>query len=238
LLAWRDKAAAVALAGEPMLLLGHRALYWPARDRLVIADLHLGKGHVFRRSGIAVPSGATEDDLQRLGALLAATGAQSLWIVGDVLHGPASGDGWRDSWMRWRRAHASVQVAALTGNHDRALAGAQLDIEGLGETAADGPFVFQHVPQWDKEGRHVIAGHVHPQARVPGVPRSWPVFWLQPGLTVLPAFSAFTGGFDVRAASGHLNGQSGRASRTKRTGPGSPDSRLIACVHGDAIPIY
>ncbi|MVW72033.1 ligase-associated DNA damage response endonuclease PdeM [Bordetella sp. 15P40C-2] len=217
MLAWRDKSVTLTLAGETVVLLGQRALYWPARERLVIADLHLGKGHVFRRSGIAVPRGATEDDLQRLGSLVAMTGAKSLWIVGDVLHGPASGVGWRDSWMRWRRAHATLQVAALVGNHDRALGRADLHIEALGEVAADGPFVFQHMPDWDAHDRHVIAGHVHPQARVPGVPRSWPVYWLRPGLTVLPAFSAFTGGYDVR---------------------GLRDGQLIACVDDEAIPIY
>lgn len=224
MLAWRDKAVSVTLSDEPVLLLGHRALYWPARNRLVIADLHLGKGQVFRRAGIAVPRGATDADLQRLTALMAMTGATSMWIVGDVLHGPASGAGWRDSWMRWRRSHEAVHVAALVGNHDRALSGARLDIEPLGEAAADGPFLFQHLPQRDADGRHVIAGHLHPQARVPGVARSWPVFWLQPGLTVLPAFSAFTGGFDVRGA---------HQRRTHGAG-----GRLIACVDGEAIPIY
>lgn len=85
-----EAALAVALAGEPMTLLGERALFWPARARLIIADLHLGKSHVFRRAGIAVPSGATRGDLDRLAALVARTAARELWIVGDVLHGPST----------------------------------------------------------------------------------------------------------------------------------------------------
>ena len=56
-----DDALAIKLANEPMVLLGARALYWPARSRLIIADLHLGKSHVFRQAGIAVPRGATQD---------------------------------------------------------------------------------------------------------------------------------------------------------------------------------
>ncbi|OZI49353.1 ligase-associated DNA damage response endonuclease PdeM [Bordetella genomosp. 4] len=204
------------LAGERMLLLGERAMFWCARRRLIIADLHLGKGHVFRRAGIAVPSGATEGDLRRLAALVAATDAQELWIVGDVLHGPATQAEWRDSWIRWRQAHASLQVAALTGNHDRALNGEALGICQLGESQVDGPFVFRHLPQHDEDGRHVIAGHVHPQARVPGVPRNWPVFWLRRDMTILPAFSAFTGGQRPQVEYGDA---------------------LIACVDGAAIPI-
>lgn len=59
-------ALRLAIAGEPMLLLADRALYWPARQRLLIADLHLGKGTTFRSAGIAVPSGGTAHDLARL----------------------------------------------------------------------------------------------------------------------------------------------------------------------------
>ncbi len=211
----RDDALAMALAGETMVLLGDRAMYWPARDRLIIADLHLGKEHVFRQAGIAVPSGATQDDLQRLSDLVAETTARELWIVGDVLHGPASQAVWRDAWAAWRRAHAAVDVAALTGNHDRALEGADLGVRQLGEAWADGPFVFRHLPEPDGQGRHVIAGHVHPTTRVPGVPRSWPVFWLRPGMTVLPAYSAFTGGYAV---------ETGR-------------ERLVACVDGTVLAL-
>ena len=46
-------------AGESLVLLGERALYWPTRQALLIADLHLGKADVFRRAGIALPSGGT-----------------------------------------------------------------------------------------------------------------------------------------------------------------------------------
>ncbi|WP_144630832.1 ligase-associated DNA damage response endonuclease PdeM [Bordetella genomosp. 13] len=211
----RDDALAMALGGETMVLLGARALYWPARDRLIIADLHLGKEHVFRQAGIAVPSGATQDDLRRLSDLVAETAAKELWIVGDVLHGPSTQAAWREAWAAWRRAHAALDVAALTGNHDRALDGADLGVRQLGEAWTDGPFVFQHLPEPDTQGRHVIAGHVHPTTRVPGVPRSWPVFWLRPGMTVLPAYSAFTGGHAVEAGK----------------------ERLVACVDGAVVAL-
>lgn len=211
-----DEALPLTLAGEPVVLLGARAMHWPARRRLIIADLHLGKGHVFRQAGIAVPSGATGDDLQRLTRLIAQVDARELWIVGDVLHGPASHAAWRDAWGLWRQAHADVDVAAVIGNHDRALAGAALGLRQLGDAQADGPFLFRHLPDFDPEGRHVIAGHVHPKARVPGVPRAWPAFWLRRGVTVLPAFSEFTGGHAVDAGQGQA---------------------LVACVEGHALPL-
>lgn len=209
-------ALETVMAGEPVILLGERALFWPARSRLVIADLHLGKSHVFRRAGIAVPSGATQDDLQRLGRLITLTGARSLWVVGDVLHGPAAQAAWRDAWMTWRRAHADLDVAVLAGNHDRALEGDAMGMRELGDAVVDGPFLFRHVPRADTQGRHVIAGHVHPKTRVAGVPRSWPAFWLRPDMTVLPAFSDFTGGFAVRP---------------------EPGAALVACVEGETVPL-
>src|SRR5690606_9677292 len=114
----------VCIAGEPLVALAGRALYWPARRRLIIADLHLGKDHVFRRSGMAVPQGMTQDDLQRLSHLIGSTGAESLWVVGDLLHGPSAPAGWKDAWRDFRRRHQTKDVAVLTGNHDRWLAGA------------------------------------------------------------------------------------------------------------------
>lgn len=211
-----DAALAMALAGERVVLLGARAMHWPARSRLVIADLHLGKSHVFRQAGIAVPRGATMDDLNRLSALIAATQSTELLIVGDVLHGPAAQAAWRDAWIAWREAHAGVDVAVLAGNHDRALDAPALGMRQLGQAWADGPFLFRHLPTPDTQGRHVIAGHVHPKTRVPGVPRSWPAFWLRPGITVLPAFSDFTGGHPVQGGQG---------------------ASLVACVEGDALAL-
>ena len=109
------------LAGEPVRLYAERALYWPARRRLVIADLHLGKGDTFRRHGIAVPSGGTADDLARLAGLLARTGARELWVLGDMLHGdPAGarrsrhrqGEAHRDC---LQRAHISLALPTTRG---------------------------------------------------------------------------------------------------------------------------
>lgn len=189
------------LAGEPMRLLGERALYWPARRRLLIADLHLGKADVFRRAGIGLPSGGTAFDLQRLAALLQAHAAQELWILGDVLHGAAPAAAWQRDWHAWRAAHPQVCVAAIAGNHDRALAGAGLDIALLGEQVEDGPFALRHDPV-PHPHLHVLCGHLHPLAKLPGMRQRWPAFWLRERMTVLPAFSQFTAGVAPVLAAG------------------------------------
>lgn len=213
-----------AFGGEPLQALGDRALYWPARNRLMIADLHLGKGDVFRRTGIAVPRGGTAQDLARLDALLAATGARELWVLGDLVHGPVPDAAWRDAWQAWRDRHAGLRVAVIAGNHDRALAGATpssavLGVELLPAVLHDRPFVLRHdPPRGDGDGGNgsVLCGHLHPVFALPGVARRWPGFWHRPGMLVLPAFSAFTGGWRVDL---------------------SPGERALLCVEGGIVPL-
>lgn len=158
----------LTLAGEPVELLGERALYRPAQRALLIADLHLGKADVFRRAGIGLPAGGTEHDLERLDALLASRPVDALWILGDLLHGPAPRAAWHRRWSAWRERHCALQVIAIRGNHDRALAGADLHIEAAGEQVEDGPFLLRHDPL-PHPSRHVLCGHLHPLAALPGL---------------------------------------------------------------------
>ena len=210
----------MTLAGEAVELHGERALYWPARRRLMIADLHLGKADAFRRAGIALPSGGSAHDLARIGALLDATGARAFWVLGDLLHGALTDTHWRGHWNAWRARHAAVEVAILTGNHDRALAGAGLDVVLLGDAVDDGPFALRHAPDDAPVARngaprlHTLCGHLHPVVRMPAIERRLPAFWLRPHVTVLPAFSAFTGGVRIDPAEGET---------------------LVACAGGEAI---
>ncbi|WP_027079584.1 ligase-associated DNA damage response endonuclease PdeM [Luteimonas mephitis] len=183
----------VHVEGERLRLLAGRALFWPARSRLMLADLHLGKGDILRAAGIPVPSGGTRADLARLDALLAATGARELWILGDFLHG-RRGARVDAAWRAWRHAHADCAVAVIAGNHDRALDAAAAGVDALADATVDGPFVFRHAPAAGGPGRFVVCGHVHPVVRLPGLPGRHPAFWRRSGVLVLPAFSAFTGG--------------------------------------------
>lgn len=203
----------IDIAGEMVELHGDRALHWPSRQRLLIADLHLGKADVFRRAGIALPRGGTTHDLQRLSLLLDATSTRQVWILGDVLHGAAPEAAWRAPWEAWRARHGDVQVAAISGNHDRALVGAGLDIELLGEGVDDGVFAMRHEPH-PHQHLHVVCGHLHPVISMPGLRRRFPCFWSRHGVTVLPAFSEFTGGY--------------------RLAPDAQDL-IVACVDGDAV---
>jgi DNA ligase-associated metallophosphoesterase len=205
----------ITLAGETVHLLGARAMYWPARHGLLIADLHLGKADLFRRAGIGLPRGGTQDDLEQLGRLLQQHDVRQLWILGDVLHGAAHRAAWYRQWQDWREQHPDLWIGALEGNHDRVLPKAELGIELLGERVQEGPFLLRHAPQ-PHPGLHVLCGHLHPLARLPGMQRRWPAFWLRERLTILPAFSRFTAGIAPVMDAGE---------------------RLVACVEDQAIAL-
>ena len=181
-------------------LLADRAVYWPERRLLLIADLHLGKGDVFRRHGIAVPRGGTGQDLARLDVLLAQTGASRLLLLGDVVHGPIHAARWQLQWRQWRHRHDWLAVQAVRGNHDRALDRSTLGIELLGEGIEEAGLWLCHEPVDD--GRPAMCGHVHPVVKLPGLVRALPAFHCHNQQLILPAFGAFTGGWRVRPGGG------------------------------------
>src|SRR5689334_22573606 len=77
------------LCGERVVLHAERALHWPAGRALFVADVHLGKAASFRAGGVPLPRGGTQADLARLGSLMARTGAERLFVLGDFLHARA-----------------------------------------------------------------------------------------------------------------------------------------------------
>jgi uncharacterized protein len=196
-------SVAFDLGGERFLALAERALYWPAQKRLILGDLHLGKADIFRAAGIAVPSGGTAHDLARIERLIDATDAMSLWVLGDMLHGAMLDGAWRVAWNAFRARHASLAIGVVAGNHDRALADAALDLDRLPSRIDDGPFLFTHHPR-AVAGRIVVAAHRHPVVRVPGFSGRHPCFHFEPGMLVVPAFSAFSGGFLVEERAGWI----------------------------------
>lgn len=195
------------LAGEPVVLLAERALYWPRMRTLIIADLHLGKADHFRRAGIALPVGGTALDLDRLDALLADTGAARLLVLGDLLHGAVPDAPWLARWQAFRTRWADVAFELVAGNHDRALRCDPARVQALGiEVHAPllhlPPFVCVHAPEDVPSGcpGYVLAGHLHPVLRLPGLSRL-PAFRFG-AVGILPAFTAFAGGARFEPAPG------------------------------------
>ncbi len=92
-LSLEKQANAGADASRPqfhgLVLLPQRAVFDPAERTLFVADVHFGKAAAFRALGAPVPKGTTADNLARLTALMEATGAARLVVLGDLLHARA-----------------------------------------------------------------------------------------------------------------------------------------------------
>ena len=76
--------------GTTLRLLAQRALFLPEHGTLLVADAHIGKAVSFRRLGVPVPGGTTTETLDRLSAAIAATGADHVVFLGDLLHSSRS----------------------------------------------------------------------------------------------------------------------------------------------------
>lgn len=198
----------LSLAGESLQLLPDRALYWSRASTLIVADVHLGKSAAFRRLGVPVPTGATQTDLARLEALLQATGAERLLVLGDLFHTvPTAGEAAVSGFGALRGQHAQCQFTVVAGNHDRAWRRLppQWRIDWHTQALLEPPFVFQHEPMADGRG-YALGGHIHPCVRLRGGGDSarLPVFWFGAAVGVLPSFGSFTGGFNVRPKAGDV----------------------------------
>ena len=202
----RPAHCVVELAGEQLWLLAHKAIYWPARKMLIIADIHFGKAAAFRALGVPVPRGTTTQNLLALDTLLARYACEELVFLGDFLHARAAhAAATVAAMLAWRARHRDVRLTVVRGNHD-AHAGdpaAALCIRMVDEPHSVGKLSFCHHPDTAAPG-YVLAGHVHPvyHLRADGDGLRLPCFLLGPSHAILPAFGAFTGGHALRPAAG------------------------------------
>ncbi|MET4674670.1 MULTISPECIES: ligase-associated DNA damage response endonuclease PdeM [unclassified Luteibacter] len=208
----------IEVAGERLTLHGERAIHWSARRMLMVTDVHFGKGAVFRRAGIAVPSGDTDDDLARLDALIATFQPDTLVVLGDMVHGAATE---RSAWVSrvraWREAHAGVAMILVAGNHDRHFDVGTLGVEVRPDRMHAPPFVLAHHPEPHADG-YTLSGHVHPGVVVRDGWRKHrlPAFVFDRHVGMLPAFGTLTGLHET---------------------PPAPGRRIVAVTPGGLLPV-
>ncbi|QOL47788.1 ligase-associated DNA damage response endonuclease PdeM [Massilia litorea] len=198
-------SSVVEVAGERLLLLPEKAVYWPAQDMLIIADIHFGKAASFRAQGIPVPRGTTTENLMALDALIDAHGARHVVFLGDFLHARAAhASSTQQAMLAWRRRRHALRLTLVRGNHDKHAGdpAAALGIELVDEPHAVGPFAFCHHPDLDLcmgSGSYALAGHVHPAwvlaTRFDAL--RLPCFVVGTERMILPSFGSFTGGHVV-----------------------------------------
>lgn len=214
-------AREVTLAGERVLLLPEKALYWPARKILVIADIHFGKAASFRAQGVPVPRGTTTQNLDALDALMAGHETREIVFLGDFLHARAAhASATLAAMLAWRQRNCNVRLTLVRGNHDLHAGdpSAALGIDMADEPHTVGAFSFCHHPDIAAPG-YVLAGHVHPvyvlSSRLDSL--RLPCFLAGPARMILPSFGAFTGGHPVNpGATEHVYVSSGEAVHSVR----------------------
>ena len=199
-------SVAARVAGETVLLLPEKALYWPAEKMLIVADIHFGKAAAFRALGVPVPRGTTTENLTGLDALVDAHGAQHIVFLGDFLHARAAhASATQQAMLAWRVRRSSLRLTLVRGNHDRHAGdpAAQLGIELVDEPHQVGPFAFCHHPDLDTPG-YALAGHIHPvyvlATRFDAL--RLPCFVVGSERMILPSFGSFTGGHAIRPEPG------------------------------------
>lgn len=197
----------ICVAGEALIALPQKALYWPGQSTLFIADVHLGKDASFQALGIPVPLGPTTDTFLRLSAVLAMVRPTRLVLLGDLWHSKAGRtDSLVADFLAWRQVNASIEMILVEGNHD-AKAGplpADSQVTEVKEPHVIGPFALCHYPEPCPKG-YVLSGHIHPAVVLEGKGRQTlklPCFWFGKETAVLPAFGSFTGCARVSPAEG------------------------------------
>ncbi len=190
-------AQEISICGKTFLADVSGALYWPAEDVLIVADLHLEKGSAFARSGQFLPPYDTRETLKNLATVIDRYQASAVIALGDSFHDRAAGTRMCDDDI------AALQVLQdacewiwITGNHDPEIpecAGGHafpaISLAGL---------TLRHEPR-NGAVTHEIAGHLHPAARLVrnGVGLRRPCFIGNGLRLVLPAFGTFTGGLNI-----------------------------------------
>ena len=186
-------------AGSSWELLTERALYWPSRSTLILSDLHLGKAEHFQAAGIPVPSAIHHEDLARLGSLVETLKAERVFVLGDFVH--SNRESHDDLAEAFQRIRGGARWILALGNHDwhgrERLSVWRFD-EIVREIEKDG-IVFCH--DESKLAGPRICGHIHPAVLL-GQGRDrvrLPCFVFGKDRLLLPAFGAFTGGYNIEA---------------------------------------
>lgn len=173
------------------------ALYWPAQETLIVADLHLEKGSSLARRGSLLPPYDTTTTLRLLAAAIARYAPRCVIALGDSFHDPDGASRLTDD---DRALLCALQEGRdwlwITGNHDPHL---PEEVNGRrSATAAIDGVSFVHEP--GASGKtHEIAGHLHPAARLAyrGQTVRRKCFIGDGARAVLPAFGTYAGGLNV-----------------------------------------
>jgi DNA ligase-associated metallophosphoesterase len=186
-----------SFAGETFEATPDGALFWPAQNALLVADLHLEKASWFARLGQFLPPYDSHATLSALAAEVERTGATRLYCLGDSFHDAFGCDRLPASARQLlTELTTRLEWTWIVGNHDPGFAdhcGGRIVNE-----VQLGSIVLRHeaVPG---DARPEMSGHYHPKLRVHlrGRHVSRRCFVVSATKLILPAFGSLTGGLDA-----------------------------------------
>ena len=189
-----SRSVEIVLKGEKVNLLLEKAIYFPERKILVLADLHFGKASHFRKHGIYVPP---FQELEILNGLCEEVKPEHLIFLGDLFHSVANES--VTLFTEWSISQ-SFRMTLIQGNHDILPCDLyqSMKLECISEFNV-GELLLLH-DRDERREEFTIYGHVHPAITILGKGRqgiNLPAFVLDPNSLLLPAFGKFTGNFVV-----------------------------------------
>ena len=197
----------IDLCGEHLELLPQKAVFWPDRQILFLADLHLGKVSHFRKAGIPLPQLKAQETFWNLTGVLNTYKPSEVYFLGDLFHSTHNVESLH--LFEVLSEYPAVQFYNVPGNHDRhapITGNLAARIQALPEQYHLGPFLLSHEPL-ENSTVYNLCGHVHPAAVIRGKGRQRlriPCFFFGEKSGILPAFGSFTGTY---ALSGKQSGR-------------------------------
>jgi uncharacterized protein len=194
----RDQA--YDLVGTAIMFDPSGTLWLPLERTLIVADLHLEKGSSFASRGVFLPPFDTRETASRLAQVIERLCPRRVIALGDSFH-----DRDTDARMSAQDRTFLKEIIGgvkewiwVEGNHDPQPP-AHLGGDVVHEIRVN-QLNFRHEPRPGQAGSSVVAGHLHPCARIRGRLRH-PVrrrcFALGKDRLVMPSFGAYTGGLNV-----------------------------------------
>ena len=186
-----------SFANETFVAGPEGALFWPAQEALLVADLHLEKASWFARLGQFLPPYDSHATLTALAAEVERSGAKRLYCLGDSFHDKFGCDRLPEAARAMLLAlTARLDWTWILGNHDPGFADhcggslmEEVEVAGL---------ILRHEADI-ADPRPELSGHYHPKLRlqVRGRKVSRRCFVASGAKLILPAFGALTGGLDA-----------------------------------------
>lgn len=182
-----------------------RALFLERENTLCVADPHIGYTWAHRHAGQLLPVGKKDDTADRLEELCACYKPARSVILGDIVHRALPRSQLEQELRSFlERAASCTCLELLLGNHDRGLERV-LPPHVKTQTALElGEYTLVHGDATEMSTTNkMIMGHEHPAISLgDGVKGAkFPCFVHGPALTILPAFSSWAAGTDIRRAS-------------------------------------